>query len=147
MTTCTTGPLLNERILSIPNKESFGYEYIDDKLTMLPDPDYEIKTTGIGDDTVGPGKYDVPTTWDKNIIPWDRMSDKKVSNTIEITLEKDKQSSSYQQSKTSTSFIKKPNLKKNIIETFINQRYHLKIYRIVFVCLVEQYCLNYSVGL
>lgn len=125
MFACTTGPTLNERILSIPNKESFGYEYIDDKLIMLPDPDYEIKTTGIGEDTVGPGKYDVPSIWDKNVITWDRMSDKKVSNTIEISLEKDKQNISHQQSKTSTSFIKKPNLKKNMIETFINQRYNL----------------------
>lgn len=106
------------RISTIPSKETFGYDFIDGVPQMLTDPDGETKTSGVKTDTIGPGQYDVSPKWDKNIVEWGKMSNRKSSEktsslTEAITTTK---ASSVEHDKKSTSVSK-------VFDKFMNQRY------------------------
>lgn len=106
------------RVSTIPSKETFGYDFIEGVPQMLSDPDGETKTSGVKNDTIGPGQYEVSPRWDKNIVEWGKMSnrknsDKSSSMTEAITTTK---ASSVEHDKKSTTVSK-------VFDKFMNQRY------------------------
>ena len=65
-----------KRVVSIPSKENIGY-YLTNGEPVLVNNTNNVSTTetkfsGVKDDCVGPGRYNVNTSWEKNVIKWKR---------------------------------------------------------------------------
>ena len=120
-------------ISTIPYKaHSYGY-IIENNGTMTPkeNPDAQKIFSGLGEDTVGPGNYDVNLKWNKTLSLWSksktkRFSSKKKKNENvkkefeKIMIEKDKYSKTY----SSNDWFKKEKNK-------FNNKYNLKYISLV----------------
>ena len=62
------------RISTIPDKDVFGYDFSSGVPRIITDPDKSFKTSGVGKDTVGPGRYELSPSWNKNIVRWSKMN-------------------------------------------------------------------------
>ena len=66
------------RIETIPSKHNLGYD-IDkngDKKMITYNKD-KFQMDGTIKDSAGPGQYDIPISWEKNVLYWDKMKDEK----------------------------------------------------------------------
>lgn len=74
-----------KRVVSIPSKENIGY-YLTNGEPVLVNNSNSVSTTetkfsGVKDDCVGPGRYNVNTSWEKNVIKWKRNAKVNKSST------------------------------------------------------------------
>ena len=115
--------LSSNRVATIPSKEMFGYEYQDGVPTMLPDPDSDIKTTGVKNDTIGPGQYEVSPKWDKNVLSWGRMSNKKSGSSLEVKSYYSTESNFTTKENSEEGDKRSQSLTSKVFNKFINQRY------------------------
>lgn len=67
---------------SIPNASTEYIVHFDDTLTIKEDEYKYKKFTGIGDNQVGPGSYELdnPKYWDKSIPQWSKMKSKRIDD-------------------------------------------------------------------
>ena len=73
------------RIETIPSKNNLGYD-IDqngDKKMIIVEKDVN-QMDGTKKDSAGPGQYDIPISWEKNIIDWKKTKDEKDEKYNEI---------------------------------------------------------------
>ena len=73
------------RIETIPSKNNLGYD-IDkngDKKMIIVEKDIN-QMDGTKKDSAGPGQYDIPISWEKNIIDWKKMKDENDEKYNEI---------------------------------------------------------------
>jgi len=73
------------RIETIPSKNNLGYD-IDkngDKKMIIVEKDVN-QMDGTKKDSAGPGQYDIPISWEKNIIDWKKMKDENDEKYNEI---------------------------------------------------------------
>lgn len=71
----------DDRVVSIPCKQNYGYQFLNGEIRMAKDPDLSYKITGEKNDSPGPGQYTLPSKWDKNMVKWKKT---KIKNkTIE----------------------------------------------------------------
>ena len=70
---------------TIPSKNNFGYDIDEngDKKMIIVEKDIN-QFDGTKRDSVGPGQYDIPINWDKNIINWKKTKDEKDEKYNEI---------------------------------------------------------------
>ena len=66
------------RVESIPSKNNLGYDIDEngDKKMIVVEKDIN-QMDGTKRDSAGPGHYDIPMSWDKNIINWKNTKDEK----------------------------------------------------------------------
>lgn len=77
----------DDRVVSIPCKQNYGYQFLNGEIRMAKDPDSSYKLTGEKDDSAGPGQYTLPSKWDKNMVKWKKA---KIKNkTIESEFSRD----------------------------------------------------------
>ena len=111
----TTGSIY--RKTTIPSKENFGYERTRDGIEkMIDDPEKDIKFSGEKNDTVGPGQYDINTTWSANVLKWKNPDEK---NSKSLSKEKDKKSFETNNKRE----YKVNNDKKVLLKYYLNKRY------------------------
>jgi len=111
----TTGSIY--RKTTIPSKENYGYERTKDGMEkMIEDPEKDIKFSGEKNDTVGPGQYDINTTWSTNVIKWKNQDEK---NSKSLSKEKDKKSFETNNKRE----YKQNNDKKVLLRYYLNKRY------------------------
>ena len=111
----TTGSIY--RKTTIPSKENYGYERTKDGMEkMIEDPEKDIKFSGEKNDTVGPGQYDINTTWSTNVIKWKNPDEK---NSKSLSKEKDKKSFETNNKRE----YKQNNDKKVLLRYYLNKRY------------------------
>ena len=104
------------RTETIPSKNNLGYD-IDkngDKKMIVGEKDIN-QMDGTKRDSAGPGQYDLPMNWDKNVINWKKMKDEKNEKYNEIKsrknislltqLEQDFMTNSQRETKTKTNSI------------------------------------------
>ena len=73
------------RIETIPSKHNFGYD-IDkngDKKMIIVEKD-QNQMDGTKRDSAGPGQYDIPLSWEKNILDWKKMKNENDEKYNEI---------------------------------------------------------------
>ena len=111
----TTGSIY--RKTTIPSKENFGYERTKDGIEkMIDDPEKDIKFSGEKNDTVGPGQYDINSTWSANVLKWKNSEEK---NSKSLSKEKDKKSFETNNKRE----YKQNNDKKVLLKYYLNKRY------------------------
>ena len=111
----TTGSIY--RKTTIPSKENFGYERTRDGIEkMIDDPEKDIKFSGEKNDTVGPGQYDINSTWSANVLKWKNSEEK---NSKSLSKEKDKKSFETNNKRE----YKVNNDKKVLLKYYLNKRY------------------------
>ena len=73
------------RVESIPSKNNLGYDIDEngDKKMIIAEKDIN-QMDGTKRDSAGPGQYDIPMSWDKNIINWKNTKDEKNEKYKEI---------------------------------------------------------------
>lgn len=77
----------DDRVVSIPCKQNYGYQFLNGEIRMAKDPDISYKLTGEKDDSAGPGQYNLSSKWDKNMVKWKK--DKIKNKTIESEFTRD----------------------------------------------------------
>ena len=60
----------DNRVVSIPTKDNIGYYLANGEPVLAKALNQEDKFTGVKGDTVGPGRYNIDTKWEKNFIKW-----------------------------------------------------------------------------
>ena len=63
----------SKRIVSIPTKENIGYYLTNGEPVLAVNTNStstDTKFSGVKDDCVGPGRYNVNTSWEKNVMKW-----------------------------------------------------------------------------
>ena len=115
----TTGSIFRKS--TIPSWENFGYEDTKEGLEkMIEDPEKDIKYTGEKNDTIGPGQYNINSTWNANVIRWRNPDEIKYKsrtlsrennnkNSFETNIKKD---------------YKKNNDKSVLLKYYLNKRYN-----------------------
>ena len=117
MLTTTFSTIPTMRKTTIPSKENFGYERTKDGIEkMIDDPEKDIKFSGEKNDTVGPGQYDINSTWSANVLKWKNSEEK---NSKSLSKEKDKKSFETNNKRE----YKQNNDKKVLLKYYLNKRY------------------------
>ena len=60
----------DSRIVSIPTKDNIGYYLTNGEPVLAKAINHEEKFSGLKGDSVGPGRYNIDTKWEKNFIKW-----------------------------------------------------------------------------
>ena len=115
----TTGSIY--RKTTIPSWENFGYEDTKEGLEkMIEDPEKDIKFTGEKNDTIGPGHYNINSTWNANVIKW-RNPDKLKYKSRTLSRENNNKNSFETNIKKD---YKKNNDKSVLLKYYLNKRYN-----------------------
>ena len=70
----------DSRVVSIPTKDNIGYYLTNGEPVLAKASNKEDKFSGLKGDSVGPGRYNVDTKWEKNFVKW------KCDNTVNKSL-------------------------------------------------------------